>query len=70
MVRVVWRCDRKADAARLSREMRPLALGDPPMVSPFGRTRDTGPSQLMSLRAIGVERGLVDPGVRVSVETV
>lgn len=70
MVRVVWRCDRKADAARLSREMGQLGLGGPPMVSPFGRTRDTGPSQLMSLRAIGVDRGLVDPGVRVSVETV
>jgi hypothetical protein len=70
MVRVVWRCDRKADAARLSRERGQLGLGGPPMVSPFGRTRDTGPSQLMSLRAIGVDRGLVDPGVRVSVETV
>ena len=40
------------------------------MVSPFGRARDTGPTQLMSLEAIAVDRELVDPQVRVSVETV
>lgn len=70
MVRVVWRCEQRADAARLAREMGQLGLGGPPMVSPFGRARDTGPTQLMSLRAIAVDRELVDPGVRVSVETV
>lgn len=70
MVRVVWRCERKADAARLGREMGQLGLGGPPMVSPFGRARDTGPTQLMSLEAIAVDRTVVDPGVRISVETV
>jgi hypothetical protein len=40
------------------------------MVSPFGRARDTGPTQLMSLQAIAVDHALVDPGVRVSVELV
>jgi hypothetical protein len=70
MVRLVWRCEQRADAARLARETGQLGLGGPPMVSPFGRARDTGPTQLMSLEAIGVDRQLVDPGVRVSIETV
>jgi hypothetical protein len=70
MVRLVWRCEDRADAARLARETGQLGLGGPPMVSPFGRSRDTGPTQLMSLEAIGVERGLVDPGVRVAIDTV
>ena len=68
--RLVWRCEQRADAARLAREVGQLGLGGPPMVSPFGRVRDTGPSQLLSLEAIAVERPLVDPGVRVSIETV
>lgn len=68
--RLVWRCEQRADAAKLGREMGQLGLGGPPMVSPFGRVRDTGPTQLLSLEAIGVERGLVDAGVRVSLETV
>jgi hypothetical protein len=70
MVRLVWRCESRSDAARLARETGQLGLGGPPMVSPFGRARDTGPTQLMSLEAIAVDRDLIDPGVRVSVETV
>lgn len=70
MMRLVWRCEQKADAARLAREVGQLGLGGPPMVSPFGRARDTGPTQLMSLQAIAVDHALVDPGVRVSVEIV
>lgn len=70
MMRVVWRCEQRADAARLAREVGQLGLGGPPMVSPFGRSRDTGPTQLMSLQAIPVRHDLVDPGVRVSIETV
>ena len=68
MVRVAWRCDERADAARLGREAGQLGLGGPPMVSPFGRTRDTGPTQLMALEAVAVERSAVDAGVRVAVE--
>ncbi len=68
--RLVWRCERRADAARLAREVGQLGLGGPPMVTSFGRIRDTGPTQLLSLEAIGVDRRLVDPGVRVSLETV
>ena len=68
--RLVWRCERRSDAATLSREIGQLGLGGPPMVTPFGRVRDTGPTQLLSLEAIGVDRQLVDPGVRVSIETI
>ncbi len=70
MARIVWRCDQKRDAATLTREMGQLGLGGPPMISPFGRTRDTGPTQLLSLEALAVERALVDPNVRVSLEAV
>lgn len=68
--RLAWRCDTRAEAARLGREVGLLGLGGPPMVSTFGRGRDGGPTQLLSLEARAVERALVDPGVRVSVERV
>lgn len=70
MARVVWRCDDRRQAAALGREMGQLGLGGPPMISPFGRSRDTGPTQLLSLEALAVDRELVDAGVRVSVEEV
>ncbi len=68
--RLVWRCADKPEAARLGREIGLLGLGGPPMVSPFGRGRDTGPTQVLSLDALAVDRGLVDAGVRVAVEEV
>jgi hypothetical protein len=70
MVRVAWRCEDRRDAASLTREMGQLGLGGPPMISPFGRSRDTGPTQLLALEALAVDRDLVDAGVRVSVEQV
>lgn len=70
LARLVWRCDDRSEAGRLGREAGLLGLGGPPMVTPFGRARDTGPTQLLSLEAIGVDRELVDGGVRVSLETV
>lgn len=70
MARVAWRCTARADAAALARESGQLGLGGPPMITPFGRGRDPGPTQLLALEAIAVERGLVDEGVRVSFETV
>jgi hypothetical protein len=70
MARVVWRCASRREAATLAREMGQLGLGGPPMISPFGRTRDTGPTQLLALEALAVDRALVDPAVRVSVESV
>jgi hypothetical protein len=68
--RLAWRCADRSDAAVLLREQGQLALGGPPMVSSFGRGRDPGPTQLLSLDAIAVDRSLVDAGVRVSIEAV
>jgi hypothetical protein len=68
--RLAWRCDDRNDAARLAREVGSLGLGGPPMVSTFGRGRDAGPTQLLALDTLMVDRGLVDAGVRVSVEEI
>jgi hypothetical protein len=65
--RLVWRCDDRNEASRLAREVGLLGLGGPPMVSTFGRGRDTGPTQLLALDTLMVDRPLVDDGVRVSV---
>jgi hypothetical protein len=70
LARLAWRCATRPEAARLGREAGLLGLGGPPMVTPFGRARDTGPTQLLALEAIAVDRGLVDAGVRVSAETI
>ncbi len=69
MGRLVWRCDDRADAARLMREYGAMGLGGPPMVSPFGRARESGPTGLLELEAIAVDRGVVDDSVVVQVET-
>lgn len=69
MGRLAWRCEDRADAARLMREFGAMGLGGPPMVSPFGRARESGPSQLLQLDALAVPRDLVDASVRVSIDT-
>ena len=46
----------------LGREVGLLGLGGPPMITPFGRGRDTGPTQLLALDALAVDRDLVDAG--------
>ncbi len=69
MGRLVWRCAERSDAAALMREFSLMGLGGPPMVTPFGRARETGPSQLLALEAIAVPRALVDDSVVVAVET-
>ena len=51
------------------REFGAMGLGGPPMVSPFGRARESGPTQLLALEAVEVPRDLVDRSVAVSVET-
>jgi hypothetical protein len=68
MARIVWRCEDRDEAARLMRQAGSLGLGGPPMVSPFGRARDSGPSQLLALDAVAVERAPVDAGVVVALE--
>ena len=42
-----------------------LGLSGPPLISGFGRARGGKPTQLLSLTAIAVDRGLVDPRVRI-----
>jgi hypothetical protein len=69
MGRLVWRCADRAEAGRLMREFGAMGLGGPPMVSPFGRARESGPTQLLALEAVEVPRDLVDRSVAVSVET-
>lgn len=68
MGRLVWRCAERSDAARLMREFGAMGLGGPPMVTPFGRARESGPTQLLSLEAVAVPRDLVDASVSVSVQ--
>ncbi len=50
------------------REYGAMGLGGPPMVTPFGRARESGPTQLLSLEAVPVPRELVDSSVVVSIE--
>ncbi|MFI5044779.1 MAG: hypothetical protein ACHQDC_08310, partial [Acidimicrobiales bacterium] len=69
LARLVWRCGTREEAASLGREVGLLGLGGPPMITPFGRGRDTGPTQLLALDALAVDRDRVDAGVRVSLET-
>ena len=69
MGRLVWRCAERGDAARLMREYGALGLGGPPMVSPFGRARESGPTGLLDLEAIAVPRELIDASVAVNIET-
>jgi hypothetical protein len=64
----VWRCEDRSAAASLMAEFRAMGLGGPPMVSPFGRARESGPTQLLSLEALEVPRRLADSSVAVSIE--
>jgi hypothetical protein len=68
MGRLVWRCEDRSAAASLMAEFRAMGLGGPPMVSPFGRARESGPTQLLSLEALEVPRRLADSSVAVSIE--
>ena len=58
LARLVWRCGTREEAASLGREVGLLGLGGPPMITPFGRGRDTGPTQLLALDALAVDRDL------------
>jgi hypothetical protein len=70
-LRVAWRCADPATAARVGREMVPLALSAPPWgLSGTGRGMGGGPSQLMGLWPTLVDKQFVDAGVRVDVEEV
>ena len=70
IARLAWRCDTAEEAGRLGREAGLLGLSGPPMIAGAGRARDGRPSQLLSLAALPVARGLVDSQVRVEVTEV
>jgi hypothetical protein len=68
VVRLAWRCADAATAARIGREMVPLALSAPPWgITGTGRGMGGSPSELMGLWPTLVPKELVDPGVRIDV---
>jgi hypothetical protein len=71
ILRVAWRCDDASTASRIAREMVPLALSAPPWgLTGTGRGMAGGPSQLLGLWPVLVDKDLVDAGVRVEIEEV
>ncbi len=70
MGRLAWRTADAATAGRVAGGAGVLGLSGPPQISGFGRARGGKPTQLLSLDTIAVERGLVDPRVRVEVTEV
>ena len=66
IVRLAWRCSDAATAARVGREMAPMALSAPPWgLTGTGRGMGGAPSQLMGLWPALVDKAAVDPGVAV-----
>lgn len=72
VLRAAWRCDDRDVAARVGREMVPLTLSAPPAgLTGMGRSLGGGrPSELLGIWPALVDKALVDPGVRVTVEEV
>jgi len=68
--RLAWRTADRDTAALVGRGAGVLGLSGPPTISGFGRVRDSGPSQLLAVKAFAVDRALVDAQVRVDVVTV
>lgn len=70
-LRVAWRCDDRATAGRINRELVPLGLSAPPWgLSATGKSVVSPPSQLLGLWPVLVDKALVDAGVRINVEEV
>lgn len=68
-LRVAWRCEDPVVAGLIGREMTPLVLSSPPWgLSGTGRAMSGRPSQLIGLWPTLVDKALVDPGVRISME--
>ena len=71
VLRIAWKCADAATAARVGREMAPLALSAPPAgMTTFGRAMGDRPSQLLALWPTLVERARIEKNVRVTVEEV
>jgi len=70
MGRLAWRCATSAQAAAVSADGGLLGLSGPPMIASADRARGGKPSQVLRLRAVAVDRALVDAGVRIDVTEV
>lgn len=71
VLRVAWKCADAQAAAKVGREMAPLALSAPPAgMTTFGRALGDRPSQLLALWPTLVERSRIEKNVRVTVEEV
>lgn len=65
--RLAWRAADRDVAAAVARDVGVLGLSGPPTITGTGRTRDGGPSQLLAVEPLLVDRALVDRQVRVDV---
>src|SRR3954469_23448844 len=66
--RLAWRANDQKVAAAVAQGSGVLGLSGPPTISGTGRTRDGGPTQLLSVVPFGVDRDLVDAQVRIDLE--
>ena len=69
-LRVAWRCADQRTAAAIAREMVPLMLSAPPAGHTTMGRGVGGASELLGIWPTLVDKDLVDPGVRVTVEEV
>ena len=69
-LRVAWRCADERTAAAIAREMVPLMLSAPPAGHTTMGRGVGGASELLGIWPTLVDKDLVDPGVRVTVEEV
>jgi hypothetical protein len=67
IARLAWRAADRDVAAAVGREVGVLGLSGPPTITGTGRARDGGPSQLLAVEPLLVDRALVDAQVRVAV---
>lgn len=69
--RVAWRTADRDTCAAVGRaaDAGLLGLSGPPQISGDGRRRGSGPTQLLDVRPLAVDRRLVDAQVRVALET-
>lgn len=70
-LRIAWRCADAVTAAKVGRELAPLALSAPPSgMTTFGRSMAQPPFELLGIWPMLVDRALVEPHVRVTIEDV
>jgi hypothetical protein len=65
--RLAWRAADPATVGQVAAGVGVLGLSGPPTIAGSGRARDGRPSQLLSVEACAVDRGLVDAQVQVDI---